>query len=208
MKKLVPFFLILLIIAACDTKPDQEEQQEEVVTPEVDLPLSDKLQKVEFEGVEVEVLKVDPLQYFGMQADVQPGNMEFLGNTITESYGKIAEQIDAEHAPDTAKVMSVYQSFGDVIELVIAMQIVSEQSEPRVTNGVFQYGTTDGGYAVKGVHKGSYKNLLETHNKVKKFIEQKNLQILGYPYEIYVTGPTQQQDTTNWITEIYYPVNE
>lgn len=208
MKKLIPYFLMLIIIAACDTKREQEEQRDEATTGTEKT--DDKIAKTQFEDVEIEVLKVEPVRYIGMEADVQRDNIEFLGNTITESFGKIVNQIDAEHAPDTVKVMSIYRSFGvDEIELVIAMQIGDEQSEQRRRNGVFKYSRTGGGYAVKGIHKGSYENLLDTHDKIKKFINRENLEIQSYPYEIYVTGPSQQQnDTANWVTEIYYPIND
>lgn len=205
MKKLIPYFIILLMIASCDTKKDQEEQKDEnFITEEGDLS-----GKVKIEGLEAEVVKVNPIQYVGVSADVKTNNMEALGNTITQLYGKIMDSVEAENAPNGLP-LSVYQSFGsDKIEVIIALQVPDTSNTAYRRVGEAQFGSTSEGYAIKGTHKGSYKNLLDTHDKIKNYISQENLQIMGNPFEIYKTGPSQQEsDTTKWITEVYYPINK
>lgn len=67
---------------------------------------------------------------------------------------------------------------------------------------------TSGGQAVKGINYGSYENLESTHGQIEKYIDFKGLQIIGAPWEIYVTDPEMEKDTTKWITEVYYPVKK
>jgi effector-binding domain-containing protein len=60
--------------------------------------------------------------------------------------------------------------------------------------------------AVKAIHSGDYNNLKSTHDQVNQYIQFKKLQIVGAPWEVYVTDPTVEKDTTKWVTEVYYPV--
>jgi effector-binding domain-containing protein len=60
---------------------------------------------------------------------------------------------------------------------------------------------------VKGIHVGPYDKLEATHNEINRYVEFKNLEISGAPWEVYVTDPGKESDPTKWITEIYYPVN-
>lgn len=205
MKKLLPYFFIITIFMACDTQPEQQGEADEAIDQETELDNTRNL-TTNVEGIEI--VQVKPIDYLGMEADVQKNNMAFLGNTITELYGKILEQVTAENAPDTLKPLSVYQSFGaDQLEMIIAMQLPNNVDQERVQNEVNQFGSTDGGYAVKSIHRGSYANLLDTHKKIKNYIQQENLKMMGYPFEIYTASPIEEADTANWITEIYYPID-
>jgi effector-binding domain-containing protein len=64
------------------------------------------------------------------------------------------------------------------------------------------------GRAVKATHNGNYDKLGDTHGQIDKYIEYKGLTISGAPWEVYVTDPTVEPDTTKWITEVYYPIQQ
>ena len=59
---------------------------------------------------------------------------------------------------------------------------------------------------MKAVHTGAYDKLMDTHQQVNRYITGKQLRVSGSPWEIYVTDPTVVQDTAQWITEVYYPI--
>ncbi len=60
---------------------------------------------------------------------------------------------------------------------------------------------------VKGLFMGEYSQTEEMHISIGNYIEQANLMMTGSPYEVYITDPTTEADTTKWKTEVYYPIN-
>ncbi len=62
------------------------------------------------------------------------------------------------------------------------------------------------GAAVKGINVGSYENLADTHAQLKQYIKYKKFESNGPPWEVYLTGPYKEKDTSKWITDVYYPV--
>jgi effector-binding domain-containing protein len=67
---------------------------------------------------------------------------------------------------------------------------------------------TSGGAAIKGIYTGGYGSLTQAHNEINKFIEFKNLEITGAPWEVYIINPDQEPDSAKWVTEVYYPVKK
>ncbi|MDO9512300.1 MAG: SRPBCC family protein [Bacteroidales bacterium] len=58
----------------------------------------------------------------------------------------------------------------------------------------------------KAIHFGSYEKTGETHMAIQKYFDQNHVQWEGFPWEVYVTDPIHEADTSKWITEIYYPI--
>ncbi|MCK5846843.1 MAG: SRPBCC family protein [Bacteroidales bacterium] len=55
-------------------------------------------------------------------------------------------------------------------------------------------------------HSGSYSTSYKAWNTMDKYIKYNNLQKNGSPYEIYITGPMNEADTSLWVTNICFPV--
>lgn len=62
------------------------------------------------------------------------------------------------------------------------------------------------GMAVRALHFGDYALLKDTHEQINQYAIYYNYEIAGMPWEVYVTDPTSETDTTKWLTEVYYPV--
>lgn len=62
------------------------------------------------------------------------------------------------------------------------------------------------GAVIKGVHIGGYEKLKNAHEQVRDYINYKKFKINGYPWEVYVRGPHNERESSQWITEVYYPV--
>ncbi len=63
-----------------------------------------------------------------------------------------------------------------------------------------------GGIAIRALHFGDYAVIEETHDQIDSYAKYYGYEITGYPWEIYVTNPNEEPDTTKWVTEVYYPV--
>lgn len=62
------------------------------------------------------------------------------------------------------------------------------------------------GKVLKATHMGSYESVGSTWDALMAKVASGNYTENGYPWEVYVTDPGQEPDTTKWITEIYMPV--
>lgn len=60
--------------------------------------------------------------------------------------------------------------------------------------------------AARTVHKGAYEDLAQCHYAIDEWINANQKQIAGAPFEVYLTDPQSEPDTSKWITEIYYPI--
>jgi len=56
------------------------------------------------------------------------------------------------------------------------------------------------------VHVGDYSELEQTYKEVEKFIKENKLTAKNVPWEVYVIGPGNEQDSTKWTTNIYFPI--
>lgn len=63
---------------------------------------------------------------------------------------------------------------------------------------------------VKTTLKGNYKNATEAWETTYRYIYENNLKVdeQGEPFEIFITGPVEEPNPANWVTEIYIPVEE
>lgn len=55
---------------------------------------------------------------------------------------------------------------------------------------------------------GAYDEAGKVHYGIMEYIKANNIELIGAPWEVYVTDPSEEPDTSLWITEIYYPVSD
>lgn len=74
------------------------------------------------------------------------------------------------------------------------------------TTGRIQFREFQPTKVAKTVHLGSYESTAKTHESMGVYLSTNKLENFGFPWEVYVTDPTTEPDTSKWITEIYYPI--
>jgi effector-binding domain-containing protein len=67
---------------------------------------------------------------------------------------------------------------------------------------------TYAGSLLKGTHFGDYALLDASHTQLMSYVAQNNYEQAGEMYEIYVTDPGVELDTTKWQTDIYIPIQQ
>ena len=55
-------------------------------------------------------------------------------------------------------------------------------------------------------HKGTYRNLRDSYNKVLKYIEENKLEIIDTPRECYIDGCWNKENEADYLTEIEIPI--
>jgi effector-binding domain-containing protein len=134
-------------------------------------------------------------------------NMEALGKQMGASYGELMGALTKAKIEMIAAPFCIYNKWDEAAkqtDFVCALQVPEDAKLPAK----YAVMKTSGGLAVKAISLGSYDNLANTHGEIEKYIAFKNLEIVGAPWEVYVTDPEMEKDTTKWITEVYYPVKK
>lgn len=72
--------------------------------------------------------------------------------------------------------------------------------------GLVQVGSYAGGNMLVVAYKGPYEGTPAGHAAANAFVKKNNLEVIGAPWEKYITDPMTEKDSTKWLTEICYPV--
>ena len=63
-----------------------------------------------------------------------------------------------------------------------------------------------GGKVVKTLHTGPYDQVEPIYIALEKYIKLNKLEMAGGPWEVYLTCPSTEPDSSKWETLIFYPV--
>ena len=55
-------------------------------------------------------------------------------------------------------------------------------------------------------HFGHYKTVKSTYEVLQKYIEENNLEVIGAPWESYITDPMKEPDQSKWETHVFFPI--
>lgn len=55
-------------------------------------------------------------------------------------------------------------------------------------------------------HFGHFSTVKKTHEAIKKYITDNNLEVTGTPWEMYITDPMKEPDQNKWETKVYFPI--
>lgn len=122
---------------------------------------------------------------------------EYFGKHFPELYG-FALQSNVK--PGSAAAMYYYWD-GKETE---AEALLPVDKEPKNLGG-YTFRTMEPTQALLVDYHGAYEGLGGPHNAIEAYSKEKNL-TLGYPWEVYVTDPSTEPDTSKWLTKVYYPI--
>lgn len=151
------------------------------------------------DDIDVQLVDVPMMYLLSVRKMVQePDFAEEYGNC----FGRLFRRIQADKLTVTAPPMvlfysSEYTPFGLDTEFAIPVK-------------EYATGTRDfcPGLCLKTVVRGSYSNLSSVYAKQREWAERENYESSGALYEVYVTDPSQVEDESELVTEVYYPVKK
>ena len=146
---------------------------------------------------EVEVPETDYLFFHGK------ATAENISNFLGSSYQKIGIAMGKQKLQMAGAPFAIYYTESQTewdLDAAIAV------SGPGKDDGAVKAGKLKAGKAVMASFFGSYEQTAIGHKAAKDFIKKNNKQIIGAPWEVYVTDPGVEKDTAKWETDIYYPV--
>lgn len=152
--------------------------------------------------VDIVMTRVEPMPYYGIKHDIswEEMNSDFFG----DNYGEIMAYLQEDAQNMTSPPIAIYHEWDEENKrMVVEPAIVVNSTKPG--NDRIKKGTTYGGSALKAVHTGGY-NTGPEHNAIDAYMKANSIEMSGAPWEVYVTDPETEPDSTKWITEVYYPV--
>jgi effector-binding domain-containing protein len=148
--------------------------------------------------VEVEAL---PIYYIEGESKISEMSSDFFGSR----YGALMAYLGSDAQNMLEMPMAIAQEWNeedDYAKIWVALACESDKGEV----GEIKKGMTHAGKAVMCEYRGDYAGTEAGHIAASEYIEANNLQMAGAPWEVYVTDPMMEPDTTKWLTKVYYPI--
>lgn len=148
-----------------------------------------------------------PVSYIGISSTMSFEDQEAISEQMGKSYGEligVLQKVKVELAGAPFCLYPRWDEEKKEMDMVCALPVPANAKLPAK----YPIMQTPGGKAVKAVHLGDYSQLEDTHNQINQYIQYKKLEIIGAPWEVYVTDPEMEKDTSKWVTEVYYPVKD
>jgi effector-binding domain-containing protein len=126
-----------------------------------------------------------------------------IGPTLGVLYGKVTAAMKAHGLTMDGPPFCLYTEWREFdCDLEAGCRIFGEPpTEGEVTGSKLPACT-----AVMTTHVGPYDGLPEAHAACDRWIQENGKEFAGPCWEVYITDPDREPDTSKWITEVYYPV--
>lgn len=136
------------------------------------------------------------------------GTQAELGMKFGMLYQEIGAEMKKQGLTQAGPVLAIYdkhEARADGSMFFVFRAGVPVDKEGKSTDRVMHTESTPS-TAVKCNYYGGYNNLEAGHESINKYITDNGKTIAGPVWEVYVTDPGLEPDSTKWLTEIYYPV--
>lgn len=126
-----------------------------------------------------------------------------LGNKFGEIYSEIDKFLKGHSIKTAGYPYGRYHSFSpEKIDLEAGIPVEGNiQPEGRI-----ELVDTYSGKAVMTVFSGHYDKLADAWKKFAEVVDGSGYKLAGPCFEVYVTDPAVEPDSSKWITELYTPV--
>lgn len=126
-----------------------------------------------------------------------------ISQVLGGSYGQLMAFAGKNKLKVTGAPMAFYHKYTpEEVELEAALPV---DKVIKSSGNIISY-EMKAGKAIKTKHLGKYDNMQNAYTAMDEYIKQNNKQVNGAPWEVYVTDPGMEKDTTKWVTEIYFPI--
>ena len=129
--------------------------------------------------------------------------MKEIGTVMGPLFGELLGHIRQNGQQPAGMPVAIYHSVPtDTVDVECAMPVAS----PVAGAGRVQAGELPAGTAATVTHIGPYDTLPETWGALTAWIQAQGLEPAAPPWEVYVTDPGAEPDSSKWRTDIFFPV--
>lgn len=143
---------------------------------------------------------LQPKFYVMLKAEATSDN---IGKVLENSFEIISKSINEEEitGPPIARYFDF--SMDKPFTLSAGMPVADTNTFPL--KGGLKYETIQGKH-VALEYKGAYDKMMPAYDALQQYIDKMGLKVMNAPFEEYVSDPMTEKDTSNWLTNIYFPV--
>jgi len=156
-------------------------------------------------SAEITLESTEPVAYLGIKKSMEVElDDEEVGEVFTKIYTDLEQYMQKNNIQSAGPPLTVYHEIGE--QSYVMEPGIPVKGEVAVEHETINRGAIPASNAVKAVHVGDYSELEQTYKEVEKFIKENKLTAKNVPWEVYVIGPGNEQDSTKWTTNIYFPI--
>jgi effector-binding domain-containing protein len=165
--------------------------------------LAESLPKVDFSGLEVEVLDVAPLDILYIQSDSSQDPAGLAG-TLAAAYQEITAFMTGNQMEMSAQPMTITRAWSEGgYAFDAAIPVVMKDV---VLTGNVQAGQSPSGRAVRVIHRGPYDRMMPTYEKLSAYMTVNGLREGPVSWEHYISDPGKTPGN-ELITHIYFQID-
>lgn len=153
-------------------------------------------------AADVTAFELNDTWYIGYMIETDQDGVSDSEN-YAKGMGAVNGFMTSQGLESTAPPMSIVHEWKP--EKVVLEMAIPVRDSVAVPDSLTM-GKIPAGSALKMKHMGNYMNLSNTWAAFEDYNAANQVVPRWYPYEVYVTDPGQEPDTSKWVTEIVYPV--
>jgi effector-binding domain-containing protein len=154
-------------------------------------------------GVQLTEENVAPVSYIGISHTMSPKDDKAVSMQMSKMYTELFTVLQKAKVDVNGHPFCIFPSFSEEsMDMTCALPVAADAKLPAK----YKIMQTPASRAIKAIHYGAYDKLQNTHAEVQKYLAYKKYEESGAPWEVYVTDPYVEKDTTKWVTEVYYPI--
>ncbi len=130
-------------------------------------------------------------------------NAKTISGDIGNSYARIGMFMKKNNLKQNGALLAIYHSYSpEKIDMECAVPL----DKTAKGEGEIKVSEMKAGKVAKLNYYGAYDKMEGAHNALHKWIDDNHKKMNGSPWEVYVSDPMNEKDTSKWLTEIYYPI--
>ncbi len=156
------------------------------------------------QDVEVVMVDAEPMEYYSTTDEIAISKLDskFFGQCYEEIGTYLGDGYPQNMTGAPFVIYHKWDPENDITKIEVSIPAQSDKpGSDRVKKG-----NSYEGKALKAVYMGPYEGLGEVHYAIDDYAKNNGISIVGGPWEVYITDPSSEPDTSKWITEVYYPV--
>ena len=131
--------------------------------------------------------------------------MSELGQIMGPLFGEVMGHIQQSGQHPAGMPLAIYHGMdGGEVDVECAIPTTSSMDG----GGRIKAGQLPAGTAATVTHTGPYEGLGETWTALTSWMSSQGLAPAGAPWEVYVTDPGAEPDSSKWRTDIFFPIRQ
>ena len=127
-----------------------------------------------------------------------------MNNIHGKLYAEINQYMDQQGVVSKLPPLVIYHYWSDsIIDIEAGIQM---NDSLQVKSERIKLNKIDTGNVISAIHYGTYERLPETYFSINEWMRKNQVEVIGPPWEVYITDPALESNPDKWQTEICFPI--